>query len=82
MHENKLKIDKPYIDCDHHHNGYVTLLIAETIGFLYRQQPQILILTLNIHNHPEIAIYRCYRSEITGDGIAADIDSNFFMNIH
>lgn len=75
----ELKIDKLYIHCNHHRQGYGRKFIADAIAILKKNNLQSLILTVNKQNQTAIAAYQHYGFEITSDSIV-DIGGGFFMN--
>ena len=76
---NELKIDKLYIHCDHHRQGYGALLVADAVEILRENELQTLVLTVNKHNLTAISAYRHYGFEIVNDSIV-DIGGGFVMN--
>lgn len=76
---NELKIDKLYVHCDHHRNGYGAMLVADALNLMQSKDLQSLILTVNKRNHSAIAAYQQYGFEIAGDSIV-DIGGGFVMN--
>ena len=75
----ELKIDKLYIHCDHHRQGYGARLVADAVEILRKNKLQTLVLTVNKHNRTAISAYQHYGFEIVGDSIV-DIGEGFFMN--
>lgn len=75
----QLKIDKLYIHCDHHRQGYGARLVRDAVEILRKNNLQSLILTVNKHNRSAISAYQHYGFEVTGDSIV-DIGGGFFMN--
>jgi len=76
---NELKIDKLYIHCNHHRKGYGTLLIADAIDIMHKNELESAILTVNKHNDTAISAYRHYGFEITRDSVV-DIGNGFVMD--
>ena len=76
---DELKIDKLYIHCNHHRQGYGRKFIADAIAILKKNNLQSLILTVNKQNQTAIAAYQHCGFEVTGDSIV-DIGGGFFMN--
>ena len=74
-----LKIDKFYIHCDHHRQGYGAIIVADAVKILRELDLHTLILTVNKHNHAAISAYRHYGFEITADSVV-DIGGGFVMN--
>lgn len=75
----ELKIDKLYIQHDHHRKGYGRMLVDDVIKIMHKMGGSKLILTVNKQNHSAIHAYQRYGFEIMGDS-NVDIGSGFYMN--
>ena len=76
---DELKIDKLYIQHEHHRKGYGKMFIDDAVTIMQDIACSTLILTVNKQNHSAIHAYRRYGFEIMGDSVV-DIGGGFFMN--
>jgi len=75
----ELKIDKLYIQHDHHRKGFGKRFIEDAVDIMRETGCSKLVLTVNKRNHSAIHAYRRYGFEIVGDSVV-DIGGGFFMN--
>ncbi len=78
-HPAELKIDKLYIQHDHHRKGYGRMLVSDAIRIMHAMKCSTLILTVNKQNYSAIHAYQCYGFKIMRDSVV-DIGGGFFMN--